>query len=99
GGSWEGRGARFAAWLIRIAANTVADRFKRVQREVPVADSPEETINQPDLEAVERRARLFREVNQLPTDQRTVIIERFVEERSIRDIAHQLGKSEGAVKQ
>jgi RNA polymerase sigma-70 factor (ECF subfamily) len=35
----------------------------------------------------------------LPSDQRQVIVRRFVDQRSIREIAQELGRSEGAVKQ
>ena len=52
-----------------------------------------------DLEAVERRARLFRAVDKLPDDQRRVIVMRFAQEKSIREIADQLRRSEGAIKQ
>jgi RNA polymerase sigma-70 factor (ECF subfamily) len=38
-------------------------------------------------------------VDALPPDQRQVIIRRFVDQRSVREIAHELGRSEGAVKQ
>ncbi len=95
--SFEFRGAPFAAWLIRIAANAVADRAKRDAREV--AEDPPEPSFKPDMEGMEDRARLFRLVDQLPSDQRRVIFERFVEQRSIREIAAEIGRSEGAVKQ
>jgi len=49
--------------------------------------------------AIEHRARLLRLVGQLPETQRRVVHERFVDQRSIREIAERLGKSEGAVKQ
>jgi RNA polymerase sigma-70 factor (ECF subfamily) len=52
-----------------------------------------------DLEAVERRARLFSAVAKLPEDQRRVILMRFADEKSVREIASELGRSEGAVKQ
>jgi len=97
-GSFEWRGAPFASWLIRIAANAVADQSKRAAREVSAMDSQEPSTI-PNLEAIEHRARLFRLVNDLPDDQRRVIVERFVEQRSIREVAAQLGRSEGAVKQ
>ncbi len=48
---------------------------------------------------VERRATLFRSVGRLPADQRRVIVMRFAEEKSIREIAQEIGRSEGAVKQ
>jgi len=52
-----------------------------------------------DLEQVERRARIFRAVEALPDDQRKVILLRFAEEKSIREIASELDRSEGAIKQ
>lgn len=96
---YEWRGAPFGAWLIRIAANAVTDRSKRGAREVSGSETPPEPSHQPDLEAADQRARLFRLVGQLPADQRQVIVRRFIEQRNIRDIAQQLGKTEGAVKQ
>ena len=51
------------------------------------------------LEEVERSARLFKLIRQLPEDQRRVIQARFAEEKSIREIANELGRTEGAVKQ
>jgi len=46
-----------------------------------------------------KSARLFRFVDALPRDQRVVIVERFVHERSIRETTARIGKSEGAFKQ
>jgi RNA polymerase sigma-70 factor (ECF subfamily) len=64
------------------------------------ADGPEPTPADPgDIEDVERRALLFRIVRTLPTDQRRVIEMRFAEEKAIKEIARELNRSEGAVKQ
>jgi RNA polymerase sigma-70 factor (ECF subfamily) len=92
-------GAPFGAWLLRIAANALADRSKRVAREVSAADDAPEPSVESDADASDRRADLFRFVNELPADQRRVVVERFIEQRSIRDIAGRLSKTEGAVKQ
>ena len=98
-------GAPFAAWLFRISANMIADRAQRAARERDVGnddDVPETHMPQPqqaDLEQSERRASLFRQVEQLAEDQRRVVIMRFAEEKSIHEIAGVLGRSEGAVKQ
>jgi RNA polymerase sigma-70 factor (ECF subfamily) len=93
------RASPFAAWLFRIAANAITDRARRSGREVPLtADGPEPSV-QPDDEPLDRRASLYRLVNELPADQRRVIVERFVEERSIKEIAGRLNRTEGAVKQ
>ena len=45
------------------------------------------------------RAHVFRLVKELPADQRRVVAMRFAEEKSIREIANAIGRTEGAVKQ
>lgn len=97
--SYEWRGVPFVAWLLRIAANAVTDRFQRASREHPMTDDPPDPGFKPDMAAIEHRARLFQFVKRLPETQRRVVQERFVDERSIREIAERLGKSEGAIKQ
>jgi RNA polymerase sigma-70 factor (ECF subfamily) len=102
--SYEWRGVPFAAWLLRIAANAIVDCAKRAAREFPAPDDPPEPAVPMDLQdsqmrAIEHRAQLFRLVGQLPEIQKQVVYERFVEQRSIREIAQRLGKTEGAVKQ
>ena len=98
-------GAPFAAWLFRIASNIIADRAQRAARERTVSgdeDALEAQLPQPqqaDLEESERSASLFRSVDQLADDQRRVLVMRFAEEKSIREIADAMGRSEGAVKQ
>jgi len=98
---YQWRGAPFGAWLLKIAAHAVADRARRGAREVVASDDlPDGGADlDADLDLVEQRARLFRLVDQLPTDQRMVIVQRFVDERSIRDVAQRLKKTEGAIKQ
>jgi len=101
--SWESRGAPFGAWLIRIAANALADRVRQAGREVVDSNRvPERAIDprpDDDLDHEEQRARLYRLVDALPEAQRAVIVDRFVDERSIRETARRLGRTEGAVKQ
>jgi len=104
---YEWRGVPFAAWLLRIAANAIADRARRAGRESPLLEEPAESgaglqgaeMRGEELRAIENRARLFRLVGQLPEMQMQVVMQRFVEQRSIREIAEQLGKTEGAIKQ
>jgi RNA polymerase sigma-70 factor (ECF subfamily) len=94
------RGAPFAAWLFRIAANMIADRSKRVAKERDVSEADEPTdLTQISLEEIEFRAQVFRLVDALPIDQRRVIAMRFAEEKSVRAIADEMGRTEGAVKQ
>jgi RNA polymerase sigma-70 factor (ECF subfamily) len=51
------------------------------------------------LDDVERRALLAQLVGALPPEQRRVVVERFVEQRSIKEIARAMQRSEGAIKQ
>ncbi len=96
-GSFEWRGVPFVAWLMRIASNAIADRWQRSAKEPPLPDEP---IEEPGAEdEIERRAMLAELVNALPIDQRHVVIRRFVDQRRIREIANELGRSEGAIKQ
>jgi RNA polymerase sigma-70 factor (ECF subfamily) len=102
-GRFEWRGVPFAAWLFKLASNALADRWKSAARETgnPSAHAIEE-ISDPEVfdpEDIERRARLFELVRHLPEDQRRVIEMRFAEEKSIREIAQALRRTEGAVKQ
>ena len=97
-------GAPFAAWLFRIASNLIADRAKRLAKEgnVTLDDNlaaPAGERLQSRLEEVERLAHMFRMVGELAEDQRRVLVMRFAEEKSISEIASELGRSEGAVKQ
>jgi RNA polymerase sigma-70 factor (ECF subfamily) len=100
-GKFKWRGAPFAAWLFRIAANSIADRAQHLRREsgggpeMPAVGSNVE----PNLEQIETIARVHKLVDKLPWDQRCVIRLRFAEEKSIREIAGQLSRSEGAIKQ
>ena len=95
-GGFEWRGAPFIAWLLRIAARALADYWKRAGRESgdAAADAGPHVV-----EETERSAMLFQLVDRLPAAQRRVIEMRFVEQKSIREIAGELGRSEGAVKQ
>jgi RNA polymerase sigma-70 factor (ECF subfamily) len=102
---FEWRGIPFAAWLYRIAANLISDRWQRSGREV-TDDSQIEAAqielgkaSAAEIEDVERRATLFRLVGTLPAEQKRVVIMRFVEEKSIKEVAREIRKTEGAVKQ
>jgi RNA polymerase sigma-70 factor, ECF subfamily len=102
---FEWRGVPFAAWLFRIAANEIADRSKSIakrrehERVLPFQESDASGADASGFEQAERRGRLFKLVEQLPRDQSRVIAMRFAEQKSIREIATALGRSEGSIKQ
>jgi RNA polymerase sigma-70 factor (ECF subfamily) len=94
---FEWRGSPFATWLLGIAAHLLSNRWARAaQRQEVTADDLDQVGVEDD---VERRAMLYQLVDTLPPDQKQVIVRRFVGQKSLREIAEELGRSEGAIKQ
>jgi len=97
---FEWRGIPFSAWLYRIAANLISDRWQKSGREVTDEEQiASAQVNPAEIEEVERRATLFRLVESLPAEQKRVVVLRFVEQKSIKEVAREIRKTEGAVKQ
>lgn len=104
---YEHRGVPFSRWLFRIAANLSADRA-RAPKVVHLGEhrEMEAILAGPESEAadtwVERWARadwLQEHVDTLPMDQQRVIRLRFYEDRALADVATEMGRSDGAVRQ
>lgn len=96
-GKFEWRGVPFIAWLLRIASRAIADHWQRNGRESGNAAAVDQL--RPGPNEIERSAMLFQLVDRLPEAQFRVIHMRFVEQKSIREIAAEMDRSEGAVKQ
>ena len=102
--SYRFTGAPFSAWLYRIAHNHIID-YIRAQRKEPVlsldSGEPYRTPSVSDDEAIELRLDsqgLKEALRKLTTEQRNVILLRFVQDQSIADTARVMGKGEDAVK-
>jgi RNA polymerase sigma-70 factor, ECF subfamily len=94
---FEWRGTPFIAWLLRIASNAIADRWQKRSRHQEVGD---EALGETGSEdGTEQRVMLAQLIEELPPDQQLVVIRRFMEQRCIREIARELNRSEGAIKQ
>jgi len=88
---WQG--IPFAAWCIGIARNVLASHSYQ--------NAAEDEISQ-ELGAdgnSEQPAILTQLLESLPEDQKRVIVGRFLEQKSIGEIAQEIRRSEGAVKQ
>ncbi len=94
---FEWRGAPFVTWLFGIAANLLAKRWQKLGRHPQVTSDDLDQIGVD--QKTEQRTILFQLVDALPPDQRHVIVRRFVEQHSLREIARELQRSEGAIKQ
>ena len=104
---FEWRGIPFGGWLMRIAANLIHDHQGEAQRQVSLGEWAEDetalATSDPSLEeqyaARQTASTLWHEVSTLPMAERQVLVHRFARDMSIRDIATNLGRTEGAVKQ
>jgi RNA polymerase sigma-70 factor (ECF subfamily) len=98
---FEWRGPPFRAWLYRIASSAIAGRARRVATVgLEAAPEPADDALSPEeaLLRGERDRALMLVVATLPLLQRQVVLLRYGEDLSLRDIALALGRSEGAVK-
>lgn len=94
-GDYEWRGVPFIAWLYRIAANLLADRSSQ---ENITADAGE-TADEGSAQSIEQGVLMAELLGTLPPEQRRVIEMRFAEQKTVREIARELQRSEGAIKQ
>jgi RNA polymerase sigma-70 factor (ECF subfamily) len=103
-GSFTWQGKDFAAWLITIARNLIADHYKsaRYRLEVTTADmldadrveqGPEDLV----LDALTSSA-LVAAVRKLAGEQQECIVLRFLQGMSVSETALAMGKSDGAIK-
>ena len=96
-------GATFRAWLFRIAHNQLANALRSRQRQqaasLEAVAEPRAHADPAGLFSLAEEARgLRRALEQLPDDRRQVVVLRFVDGLSAREIGAVLGRSEGAVR-
>jgi RNA polymerase sigma-70 factor, ECF subfamily len=98
-------GGSFRAWLFRIAhnelANTLRQRHRRRRRTARLDDGPEPASDVDPARlvgAADDARRLRSAVSRLSDDRRQVIVLRFVDGLSAREIGVVLGRTEGAVR-
>jgi RNA polymerase sigma-70 factor (ECF subfamily) len=104
--TWQGRD--FAAWLVTIARNLIADHYKsgRYRLEVTTDDIVGAATGRPNhaagpegivLESMTNDT-LLRAVKQLNPEQQECIVLRFLQGFSVSETAQTMGKNEGAIK-
>ncbi len=102
---YQWRGIPFGAWLMRIAANLIADRGKRrtVSLDAMVEGGRAFHEDQPGpLDWVlqqEELSELWRTVYQLPLYQQQVLVLRYAQGMTTQEVARIVNRSESATKQ
>lgn len=96
---YEWRGTPFGAWLFRIAGHLIVDRSKR--REVPLDRDFQESGPEPleGLLEAEEVDELWQAVYGLPLYQQQVLVLRYAQGLSTREVARIVNRSETATKQ
>jgi RNA polymerase sigma-70 factor, ECF subfamily len=92
---YEPRQVPFAAWILRVARNAALDHL-RARRAVPCEEVRVQADDRSQI-AHERRTDLRRALEQLPGEQRDVLILRHIVGLSPVEIADRLGKTESSV--
>ncbi len=102
--SWQGRD--FAAWLVTIARNLIADHFKsgRYRLEITTEDilesGPAQTTDGPEnlvLDSLTNET-LLAAIKKLNPEQQECIVLRFLQGLSVNETALAMGKNDGAIK-
>lgn len=92
---YEQKDVPFTAWIVRVARNAALDHV-RARRAIPTEEVRVTDIGRAEI-SLERGRDLRRALDQLPEDQREVLVLRHVVGLSPREIADALGKTESSV--
>ncbi len=98
--------SRFSTWLYKVAYHTCLDRLKKLKREKPTAEintftEAQISTLQNDFEQIEdqERKELVQECLQLlPEEERLLLTLYYLNEQSVKEIAHIMGATETNIK-
>ena len=101
--NYSEKGFPFSSWLYRIAKNSIIDHYRRAKPSTNIDDlvNIEELISRPDIGKIDEKeelAKIMKSIGKLKETEKDVIIMRFVEDLSVKEVSDALNKSEGAVK-
>lgn len=100
---YEHQGFPLSSWLYRMASNAVIDYYRTARHATDIETIPEDLFAETpeDEERIDTREELEllrRAIARLEADQQNVIVMKFVNDASNKEISQALGKTEGAVR-
>jgi len=101
--SYEHKGFPFSSWLYRIAGNAVIDYYRTSKTSVSIDQVPEEYFSESsdaeqNIDTAINMSTVRVALTKLDHDQQSVLLMKFVEDLTNKEIAETLGKTEGAVR-
>ena len=103
-GNYDDRGVPFSAWLYRIAHNLIANWYRdRSRRKILSLDDVSQWSVQEEgpeslAQFLEDREALLATIRRLPAERQELLILKFVERLSNKEIGDIMDRSEGAIK-
>jgi RNA polymerase sigma-70 factor (ECF subfamily) len=103
-GRYEDRGVPFIAWLLRITVNLAINHKKALKNgihaQLPEQLEDDDALGSPETSCAMKSEgeRVWAKVRELPSEQRQVIVMRFLDDLPYSEVASVLGKSIGAVR-
>ena len=88
----------YRRWLFAIARNEVANHWRSLRSDVPLAELDFADTSATSMSADDAHERITQAMGTLTPEQRDVIVLRYFMDKSYEEMAHILGKREGAVR-
>lgn len=97
------QGFPFSSWLYRIAHNAIVDSYRTKKNTVAIELVSESEIayiteHTKALDTKQEMLRVMRALKKLKSDEQSILVMRFIDELSNKEVASALGKTEGSVR-
>ena len=95
------KGYSFGSWLYKIAKNMTVDYYRSFRAEISAEEISDISSEDTPFVSIDRKIEwdgLIKAIKQLKEVEQDVLIMRFVEDLSLKEVSEAINKSEGAVK-
>jgi len=99
--NYEPQGFLFSSWLYKISRNAVIDFYRSKKNEISLEEVGDRLNDELRIDKIDLKIQIekvMKALKKLKPEYQDIIIMRFVDDLSIKEVAKVLDKSEGAVK-